>query len=271
MNARPVAFITGAAHGIGAATAAAFARSGYAVALLDRDHNGLESMAEQIREEGGESLLHAVDLFDLDAARAAVDATLARWDRLDALINNAAWRTHQTMRTIDVETWERTLRICLTAPAFLAKWAAQAMQERGLRGAIVNVSSMMSERAGGISPAYVTSKGGLDALTYELAALYGPVGIRVVAVNPGWVDTELSNDYATPDGASLSAQITAAARDQVPLGRAGTPEEIAKALVWLAGPDASYITGARLLIDGGWLHHHTNYSLHRLQFPEEFP
>lgn len=271
MNARPVAFITGAAHGIGAAAAMAFARSGYAVALLDRDHDGLEAVAEQMREEGREALIHAADLSDLDSARAAIDATLARWDRLDVLINNAAWRTHQTMRTMDVETWERTLRICLTAPAFLAKWAAQAMQERGLRGAILNVSSMMSQQAGGTSPAYVTSKGGLDALTYELAALYGPVGIRVVALNPGWVDTEMSGDYETADGESLSATMTAAAKDQVPLGRAGTPEEIAKALVWLAGPDAGYITGARLLIDGGWLHHHTNYSLHRLQFPEEFP
>ena len=78
MNARPVAFITGAAHGIGAATAAAFARSDYAVALLDRDHDGLESVAEQIRAEGGEAQIHAVDLSDLDSARAAIDATLAR-------------------------------------------------------------------------------------------------------------------------------------------------------------------------------------------------
>src|SRR5437870_2809903 len=107
----------------------------------------------RVRSEGGEPLVHVVDLTDLDLARSAVEHTLARWDRIDALINNAAWRTHQTMRTMGVDTWERTLRICLTAPAFLAKWVAQAMQERAITGAILNVSSMMSQKAGGTSPA----------------------------------------------------------------------------------------------------------------------
>jgi NAD(P)-dependent dehydrogenase (short-subunit alcohol dehydrogenase family) len=271
MNSRPVAFITGAARGIGAATAIAFAASGYDVALLDREREAMEAVAERVRVVGGQALTHSVDLTDLDLTQSAIATTLAHWDRLDVLINNAAWRTYQTMRTIDLPTWERTLRICLTAPAFLAKWAAQAMQERGVRGAILNVSSMMSERAGGISPAYISSKGGLDALSYELAALYGPVGIRVVAVNPGWIDTEMSSDHETPEGISLAQQVYAAAQDQVPLRRPATPEEVAKTLVWLAGPDAGYVTGARFLIDGGWSHHHMNYSLHRMQFPEEFP
>jgi NAD(P)-dependent dehydrogenase (short-subunit alcohol dehydrogenase family) len=271
MNVRPVAFITGASRGIGAATALAFAASGYDIALLAPDRAELEAVAARVRAEGGEARTHVVDLVDLERARAAIDATLTEWDRLDVLINNAAWRTHETMRTIDLETWDRTMRICLTAPAFLAKWAAQTMQERRIRGAILNISSMMSRRAAGASPAYVSSKGGLDALSYELAALYGPVGIRVVAVNPGWVDTEMSGDYRNPDGESLSAQIRAAAQDEVPLGRPGTVEEIAKALVWLAGPEASYVTGTRFLIDGGWSHHHLRYSLARLQFPEEFP
>jgi NAD(P)-dependent dehydrogenase (short-subunit alcohol dehydrogenase family) len=271
MSTRPVAFITGASRGIGAATALKFAERGYDVALLAPEREALEAVAARARAYGGQARAHDVDLADLDCARAAVNATLEQWDRLDVLVNNAAWRTHQTMRTIDPETWDRTLRICLTAPAFLAKWAAEAMQERGICGAILNVSSIMSQRAGGTSPAYVSSKGGLDALSYELAALFGPVGIRVVAVNPGWVDTEMSGDYRASDGASLSAKIEAAAHDEVPLGRPANVDEIATALVWLAGPEASYITGTRFVIDGGWSHHHLRYSLHRLQFPEEFP
>jgi NAD(P)-dependent dehydrogenase (short-subunit alcohol dehydrogenase family) len=271
MSAKLVAFITGAARGIGAATAVAFASSGYDVALLDLDRDGLESVASRVEAIGGAVLLYAGDLADLDFARSALEETVARWNRLDALINNAAWRTQQTMRMIDIETWERTLRICLTAPAFLAKWAAQAMQERGIAGAILNISSIMSHQTNGTSPAYVTSKGGLDSLSFELAALYGPVGIRVVSVQPGWIDTDMSADYETPEGESLGEKVRVAAQDAVPLRRPGTAEEVAKALVWLAGPDARYITGTRFVIDGGWRHHHLGYSLKRLQFPEEFP
>jgi 3-oxoacyl-[acyl-carrier protein] reductase len=271
MNPRPVAFITGASRGIGAAAAVAFAANGYDVAMLALEEQELEAVAARVRTLGSSALIYPCDLADLESGHSALDATLAQWDRLDVLVNNAAWRTHETLRMMSLETWERTLRVCLTAPAFLAKWAAQAMQEREIRGTILNISSMMSQRAGGASPAYISSKGGLDALTYELAALYGPVGIRVVAVNPGWIATEMSADYQTAEGDSLTAQIDAAARDEVPLGRPGTPDEIARILVWLAGPDAGYVTGTRFLVDGGWSHHHLRYSLHRRQFPEEFP
>lgn len=270
MTARRVAFVTGASRGIGAATALAFAAAGYDVALLAPERDPLEGVAQRIAEAGSETVVHAVDLANLEAARAAVEATVARWGRLDVLVNNAAWRTLQTMRTIDVETWDRTLRVCLTAPAFLSKWAAEAMEKRGDGGAILNISSIMSRQASGTSPAYVASKGALDSLTYELAALYGRAGIRVVSINPGWVDTEMSRDYQNPEAESLSAQIDAAARDAVPLGRPARPEEIAEALVWLASPGAGYITGTRIQIDGGWSHHHLGHGLKRMQFPEEF-
>src|SRR5206468_5769259 len=113
--------------------------------------------------------------------------------RIDVLINNAAWRDLVTMRSISLDSWERTLRICLTAPAFFARAVARDMEKRR-HGVIINVSSIMSQHASGIAPAYVAAKGGLDALTYDLAALYGPMGIRVVGVSPGAVDTELGKD-----------------------------------------------------------------------------
>ena len=264
-------FLTGASRGIGAAAAVAFAERGYNVALLDRDQDGLGDTADRARDRGADVITFAVDLSDLAASNAAIDQAIARWRRLDVLVNNAAWRTHETMRSMSIEIWEKTLRICLTAPAFLAKRAAEAMGERGQGGVILNISSMMSERAAGTSPADIASKGGLDALTYELANLYGPVGIRVIAVNPGWIDTEMSADYMTPEGESLGQKLHDAAKDAVPLRRPGTAEEVAKALVWLASPEASYITGTRFLIDGGWTHQHLGHGLKRLQFPEDFP
>jgi 3-oxoacyl-[acyl-carrier protein] reductase len=126
--------------------------------------------------------------------------------------------------------------------------------ERQGQGVIINVSSIMSTRAGGVGPAYVAAKGALDALTYELASLYGPVGIRVVAVNPGAIDTAGSADYTDDEGESLTGQLRAWSEDHIPVGRWGTAEEIARTIATLAGDDARYITGTTIVADGGWLH-----------------
>src|SRR5688572_21875839 len=125
MNPRPVAFITGASGGIGAAAVQAFAEAGYDVAMLDIEGEGMDAVSSRARAGGAETLTYVVDLSDLAAAQAAMEDTVARWDRIHVLVNNAAWRTHETMRAIELETWERTLRVCLTAPAFLAKCAAK--------------------------------------------------------------------------------------------------------------------------------------------------
>ncbi len=269
MTDRHVAIVTGASRGIGRATALAFAGEGHALALVARDAAALAGVADEVRAVGGEPLVCAGDIGDLNFARAAVDRTVQAWGRIDVLVNNAAWRTRVTMRHISVEEWEQTVRVCLTAPAFLARWAAEVMERRG-GGTIVNVSSMMSRQADGTSPAYVACKGALDSLTYELAALYGRAGIRVVSVNPGWIDTDISRDAQTADGAPLTTQTDAPLRDMLPLGRPGTAQEVAAAIAWLAGPQASYVTGTRLLIDGGWHHQHMPYTLKRMQFPEDF-
>ncbi len=189
--------------------------------------------------------------------------------RVDVLVNNAAWRELLTLRTVTPESWERTLRICLTVPAFMSRLAAADMERRGT-GVIVNVSSIQSRRAGGFATAYVAAKGGLDALTFDLATLYGPRGIRVVAVNPGAIDTELNDDYTDAAGASISDASRRHVEDMVPLGRSGRPEEVARAIVWLAGDGASYITGTTIVVDGGWTTQNSPYSLKRMMFPDEF-
>ena len=266
---QPVAFVTGAARGLGQALAIEFTRRKHRVAILDCDADGLKATAAAVRKVGGETLEHAGDLADLEFCERAIRGTVAAWGRMDVLVNNAAWRELTTMRQITPESWERTLRVSLTAPAFLARWAAEAMQQQR-RGVIINISSIMSHMAGGTSPAYVAAKGALDSLTYELAALYGPVGIRVVAVNPGAIDTEMSRDYADLSGASLTERIRAQSEAMIMLGRWADPAEVARAVASIAGDDFSYLTGTSVVLDGGWSHQHSPLPLRRSQFPQDF-
>ena len=262
-----VALITGASRGIGAATARLMAGSGYRVALVATSRPDLETVASEISATGGQALTIAGDLADLDFAKRAVDETCANWGRIDVLVNNAAWRELISMRRISPESWDKTLKVCLTAPAFLARWAAENMQQRS-RGVIINVSSIMSQRAAGISPAYIASKGGLEALTYELASLYGPSGIRVLTVQPGAIDTELSRDLDRQT--EQADEIRAYSEDMIMLGRWAKAEEVARVILFLASDDAAYITATTLTVDGGWLHQHFPLSLKQRQFREDY-
>ena len=255
----PVALITGAARGIGRATALELARRGYRLALVDL-------LGEELTTLHAEALKISGDLADLDFCRQAVDQTAARFGQLDLLVNNAAWRKVETLRETDVATWDRTLRVCLTAPAFLAKWAAEIMQRQG-RGVIVNVSSIRAHFSDGTAAAYVAAKGGIDALTHELAALYGPRGIRVVAVAPGAIDTQLSADLA---GGDVMRDVAEDCIDHTPLLRFGRPEEVARTIAWLASDDASFITGTTIVADGGLSHHHYGQQLKQRMKPGEF-
>ena len=266
----PAALVTGASRGIGAATALELARHGHHVALVGRDVEQLANTARQVEAGGGEALTLAGDLADLTFVESCISLVVERWGRIDVLVNNAAWREVATMRTIGVESWERTVRVCLTTPAFLARWAAEDMQRRKT-GVIINVSSMMSRQAAGISPAYVACKGALDSLTCELASLYGPVGIRVLAINPGAIDTDMSRDYPSSDTAAHPVDpVRQFSEDMIMLRRWGTPEEIARVITWMASDAASYMTGTTVLVDGGWRHQHFPHSLKHQQFPHEF-
>ena len=264
MSDQPVAVISGASRGIGAAAAQAFAQAGYRLAIVATNDAALQSVAEKL---AAPCLVMAGDLADLAFTETIVPQTVARFGRVDVLVNNAAWRELSSMRRITVDNWERTLRICLTAPAFLARWAAEDMERRKY-GVILNVSSMMALQTAGISPAYVACKGGLDALTYELASVYGPSGIRAVSIQPGAIDTELSRDLESADSPDELRQYS---EDMIMLGRWGRPEEVADLLVFFASDRASYITGTTLTIDGGWLRQHFPLSLKRRHFASDFP
>lgn len=268
MNNSRVAIITGASGGIGSAVAREFTARGYTLVLLDTNAEALAQTASEIGLSPDRILKLAGDLIDLDHAELAVQQTIERFGRVDVLVNNAAWRELVTMREITLESWERTFRVCVTAPAFLARWCAQNMEHRG-RGVIVNVSSIMAQQSVGYSPAYVASKGALDALTHELAALYGPKGIRVVAVAPGAIGSKLGRDLAASESLAEKS-LRDHSEAMIMLDRWGTPEEIAKAVAWLASDEASYITGTTLVVDGGWMRHHLPTTLARQLMPGQF-
>lgn len=270
-KAYKVAIVTGATRGIGRSTALLLAEKGYHVALVGRNEEELAEVKILIEQSSNkQAIVCAGDLADTLFWDKIIADTIQTWNRIDLLVNNAAWRSIETMSEIDLDNWDKTIRICLTAPAFLAKKVAVCMQQQGGGGAIINLSSVMSQRTGGYSPAYAVCKGGIESLTYELAALFGPSNIRVVCVNPGNVQTDMSADYKDDQGNNVSAQLVADMDNHTPLGRAATPDEIAKAIVWLAMDEASFITGTTLLVDGGFTHNFNSYSMKKLQFPNQF-
>jgi len=273
MDSKKVVIVTGASRGIGRATALTFAEKGYNITLVGRDLQELTNVSRQINNSfngNGETIICAGDLSDIDFVKSIVDQTIVKWDRIDILVNNAAWRTIQTMRTIDLDTWERTLRICITAPAFLSKWAAQTMEERNIGGVIVNISSIMHTRVPGYSPAYTATKGAIESLTKELAVTYGRSGIRVISIAPGNIDTSLGNDYKTESGDNVSKVLSDDMIGLTPLERAGSPQEIANAIFWVSSDQAAFVTGCTLVVDGGFMQNFNNFSFKKLQFPNEF-
>jgi NAD(P)-dependent dehydrogenase (short-subunit alcohol dehydrogenase family) len=263
---RPVAIVTGAARGIGAATARELASCGHRLVLVDILAAELSALAAELQAEGAEVLPIVGDLATIEFCRAIVEQAIAQFSRLDLLVNNAACRKVETMRETNLADWDRTLRICLTAPAFLARFAAEVMQP-ARRGVIVNITTIRASFNDGTAAAYVAAKGGLEALTSELATLYGPQGIRVVSLAPGAIDTDLSGDLAASE---VMRDVVADCIDHTPLARFGTPQEIARTVCWLASDAASFISGATIVADGGLSHNHYGLALKRRMKPEEF-
>ncbi|MEO6907151.1 MAG: SDR family oxidoreductase, partial [Abditibacteriaceae bacterium] len=248
-----------------AAAALEMARRGYDVALTDIDENGLQETGAAIEEldAAAKVLLLPGDLCGLDFTQSLAKSTFDHFGRVDVLINNAAWRELVTMRNISVESWEKTLRVMLTAPAFLARECAVYM-ERAKRGLIINISSIQAQQTSSFATPYAVAKAGLETLTFDLAGLYGAAGIRVVALALGAVDTQLSQDYADGD------DMRAVSEDIIALGRWTNADEAARTIAWLASDDASYVTGTVVTADGGWRHQHMGRSLKRQMFPGEF-
>lgn len=241
-----VALVTGAAAGMGLATAWAFAEAGAAVALADVREDAVAAEAERIRAAGGKALAVRCDVSDDAQVAEMVERTVAEFGRLDAAFNNAGVMakvvpTAESTR----EEWDRVVGVNLRGVWSCMKHELRQMLEQG-GGAIVNNASVGALTGNPGIGSYIASKHGVVGLTRTAALEYVKQGIRVNAVNPGLIDTQIARDVV-----SGSEQAYAELAKQVPMGRAGRPEEIAAAVLWLCSPAASYVVGHALTVDGG--------------------
>jgi NAD(P)-dependent dehydrogenase (short-subunit alcohol dehydrogenase family) len=242
-----VALVTGAASGIGRAIALCLARSGARVAAVDLHLPGVEEAAALIQAAGAQALAVQADVSSQAAGAAVTSRVLDCWSRLDILVNNAGVSGESPFLDMDEAEWDRVLDFNLKGAFLCAQAAARAMVRAGQGGKIVNVTSVNAEVAGPGLAHYCASKGGLRMLTRVMALELAPHKINVNAVAPGIVDTPLTRgSLADPDRRR-------ALLAHVPWGRVGQPEDVAHAVLFLASPEADFITGATLLVDGGWL------------------
>ena len=245
MGDRPAALVTGASRGIGEATALVLAREGYDLALAARGSDALEKVASRCEERGVRALAVPTDVTDLEQVRAMVARTVADLGRLDVVVNNAGGSNFLAPITDTRPSgFDKIMRLNLTQAFWVLHEAGPALQADG-GGAVVNIASMAGLLSSPTLVAYGAAKAALVSLTKTAAVEWGHAGVRVNAVAPGWIRTELNAvTRSTPE----SEQALVA---RAPLARWGEAHEVAEVVAFLAGERASYITGQTIVVDGG--------------------
>jgi NAD(P)-dependent dehydrogenase (short-subunit alcohol dehydrogenase family) len=246
--AHQIALITGGTSGIGEATALLFAREGAAVAITGRNETRGHAVTAAILEAGGKAIFLRTDVRKAAECQRAVDETVKAYGRLDILFNNAGiFYPHDTLACSE-EEWDEQIDINLKGCFLMSKAALPVMIAQG-RGSIIHNSSGWGIVGGDKAVAYCASKGGVVLMTKAMAIDHGRQGIRVNCICPGDVETPMLPQDAKMRGQKWEDYIVGCANR--PLGRVGTAEEIAKAVMFLASEDSSFMTGAALVVDGG--------------------
>jgi len=243
-----VALITGGTSGIGSATAIRFANEGAAVAITGRNAERGEQVVQEIVANGGDAIFIRSDVRSAEDCRHAVDQTLERFGKIDVLFNNAGVFHPKNIPDCTEEEWDETIDSSLKGAFLMSKYVLPSMIEQG-SGSIIHTSSGWGILGGDKAAAYCAAKGGLIVMAKAMAIDHGPDGIRVNCVCPGDVLTPMLPDDAAKRGMSWDDYAVGAA--DRPLGRIGTAEDIANAVLYLASDESSFVTGESLVVDGG--------------------
>ncbi len=235
------ALVTGASRGIGRAIALGLAQAGARVVLMSRDRRSLEAVADELTASGGLADVVPCDVNDVRAVARAVAAL----SRLDILVNNAGTNVPEPFTEVSEDHFDRIVNLNLKAAFFVAQAAVKKMLEGG-GGVIVNVTSQMGHVGAANRTVYCASKHALEGLTKALAVELAPHRIRVVSVAPTFIETDMTRPMLA------ESQFEQSVLSRIPLGQMGQPQDVANAVVFLASSQANFVTGASLLVDGGW-------------------
>ena len=240
-----VAIVTGAARGIGLACAERFARDGHKVVLADILEDAGKTEAANLSKNAGEALFIKTDVTKEAEVKTLIDETISCFGRIDVLVNNAGVTHAADFLDLEIEEFDRVMNINLRSMVLVGQATARSMKDQG-GGAIINMASVNSVLALPNQTPYVVSKGAIKQLTAVMALSLAPHNIRVNAVGPGTILTDLAKEAVMGDDAARRVILS-----RTPLGRFGDPAEVASAVAFLASEDASYITGQTIFIDGG--------------------
>lgn len=239
--------VTGAGSGIGRAMAHGLASAGAKVAIAGRNMAKLEKARDHMIGEGLQVIALQVDMNDPASIRQLTETAVDRLGRLDFLFNNAGMISRASSEEFPLAVWEEMVRVNLTGPFILSQTVANQMIADGIKGSIVNTSSLIAVFGGMNVPAYAATKGGITQLTKAMCNDLGKYGIRVNAIGPGWVKTEMTEALQN-DNTRYQAIIS-----RIPLARWAEPEDLAPLAVFLASEASAYINGQVIFIDGGYM------------------
>ena len=245
--------VTGGAQGIGGGVSEGFARAGASVTVVDIDEAAAAALCDNLEDEGCTAQYAIADVSSHADAKRAIELAVSAFGGVDVLVNNAGIQPMGSYVKLDAETeegWDRIIGVNLKACFLMSKYAIPSMRERG-GGVVINIASVQGLQSQPLVPAYAASKGGVLSLTRNMALDYARENIRVVAINPGSIDTPMLRAQAREAG-DEDAMVETWGRTH-PIGRIGQPADIANAAMFLASDQASLITGEYLCVDGGYM------------------